>query len=375
MKKINLVSILILVVLVLVTPGCLEKFDFNIYDGSTTYEPYPTKVKYEVSYGYYINCSGHKDYKILYKCDLPDETNCVDVDNIILFHNLSYEQTEIANNTMINWNVTGERNKNYKLGLSAEIEAESFLVPDLNGNNAATIQEIKTNYSDIYDKYTREQQVNCKKYIDPNDVEIKAKALEVAGQADTTNSFLIAKELFIWLKGNTNYAIHLVGNDVQMAHETYTLRTGDCDDLSFLYISMCRSVGIPARFVRGISINNANGSVTGIPHEWAEVFVGKNIGRDGWIPVECAGVAEDKDKIKTEVNQNFGIERAHHLRLFEDQGSDESLNVSMSGPLIKYGSETDGTFEMNSFIIIHDYEVLKEDKLYIDSSGNRKYIS
>ncbi|MEA2055716.1 MAG: hypothetical protein U9O49_02660, partial [Candidatus Thermoplasmatota archaeon] len=119
MKKLNLIFISILVVLVLVTSGCLEIFDFNIYDGSTTYEPYPTKVKYEVSYGYYINCSGHKDYKILYKCDLPDETNCVDIDNIILFHNLSYEQIEIENNTIINWNITGERNKNYRLGLSA----------------------------------------------------------------------------------------------------------------------------------------------------------------------------------------------------------------------------------------------------------------
>ena len=157
---------------------------------------------------------------------------------------------------------------------------------------------------------------------------------------------------------------------VQRAITTYQLRKGDCDDLSFLYISLCRSVGIPARLISGFLLQQVEDSVSIVRHAWAEVFVGATITSDGWIPVECAGNANTD--IKNEINQNFGVEDIYHLRLFVDNGSNESLNVSISPPLEAYyisGLDVD----IQDFIVINNYIVLEPKELYIDGDGSREY--
>ena len=138
----------------------------------------------------------------------------------------------------------------------------------------------------------------------------------------------MAKNLFIWLKENTTYQKHNGKETVQPAGTTCNIKTGDCDDLSFLYIALCRAVDIPARFIRGFIVEaDDNGYVTTVPHAWAEVFVGGGIGNNGWIPVECAC---SSDEMEVQINQNFGLESVGHLRLFIDDGTNESLITSLS---------------------------------------------
>ena len=112
--------------------------------------------------------------------------------------------------------------------------------------------------------------------------------------------------------------------------------------------------------------------LSAIPHAWVEVFVGSNLGIDGWIPVECAGNAKGSDKIQTEINQNFGVESANHLRLFKGDGSNESLNISISGPsFIRYSNDL--IIEIKAFLEITNYEILEKNELYVDENGYRKF--
>jgi len=355
--------ILILLILVMSISGCLEELNLNF--GGTTYESHPTKVRYVISYGYEVNCNGTGKYTIHYDCDLPEIL--LGTVYTELLYKQDYKEISMVNNTFIQWNISGINSNYYKLGVRVNVETENYLVNDLNGNNALKLQEIKTYYPNLVDQYCHEQSDNNILYIDPDNPTVKSTAQSVLNQVKSDNSFLVAKELFIWLKKNTVYLTHSINSNVQPSINTYQLGSGDCDDLSFLYISLCRSVGIPARFVSGFLTEEVNGVVSAIGHAWVEVFVGESIGIDGWIPVECACSAS----LKTEVNQNFGVENVGHLRLFKDDGSNESLNMSISGPSVMYDSNIE--IDMISFVEIDNYTVLESKEFIIDKNNYRSY--
>ena len=85
--------------------------------------------------------------------------------------------------------------------------------------------------------------------------------------------------------------------------------------------------------------------------------------------MECAGTAE---KVETEVYQNFAIETADHLRLFTDDGSNESLIASLSGLYyVVFSSERE--IDAESFVEISDYQVLSSKELEIDELEQRYY--
>jgi len=344
--------------------GCLDFLNF--YNGGVTYEEHPTKVQYTLRFGYTVNCSGLGEYEINYDCDIPELVKGTLSYNLL--YNSDYVQTQLANNNIIRWNISGSDDNNYRLGIVANATAQSFLVSDLNGENALTLQEIQTLYPALVTQYCQDQIDSGTTYIESNNTIIKSTTNAVLHQVNSNNSFLIAKGLFQWLKENTAYQSHTNDNSVQTAMKTYQLKTGDCDDLSFLYISLCRSVGIPARFISGFLVEETNGFPSAVRHAWVEVFVGENITDDGWIPVECACTSDNMD---VQIYQNFGIEDAGHLQLFTDDGSTESLNASLSGPSIKYDVGVDVV--MTSFVEIDNYSVLESRELFVDGNGNRAY--
>jgi hypothetical protein len=320
MRKKSILLVFIPVFLVLMMSGCLEFFTIN--DGSTTYQSHPTKISYTITYGYNITCTGTGSFSVDYDCDTPEIIGTGTVLTSIL--NDEYTDKIVATyNTVKNWDVTRDYCSDLQLGISAVVEVESFLIDDLNGPNALTIQQIQQQHPDLVDQYCNMQSNETTTFINPDYTDIKNEALEIYNNGGTDNAFIVAKNIFIWLKQNNTYKSHN-DNVIQTAPQTYDKHTGDCDDLTYLYLSLCRAVNIPSRFIRGYLLEETNA----IAHAWAEVYVGGNLGINGWIPVECAGASGD---INVEIHQNFAIETADHLRLFTDDGSNESLIASMSG--------------------------------------------
>jgi hypothetical protein len=358
-RKISIIAT-VLILSLLVTAGCMEiTKDVN----TVTYESHPTSLLYTISYGYWVNCSGSGDYEIRYDCDEPEVLSGAVLSTNV--HDSSYVIKTLATfNRIYSWFIESDINRNYNLGLTAEVSSNSFMVSDLNGKEALDIEDIEIENPDIVDQYTNPQSNDTIVFIDPNNQDIKDIANDVIEKTQSDNSFIIAKELFKWLKQNIHYKIHTRSNYVQPCSETIDSETGDCDDLSFLYISLCRSAGVPARFIRGFLVEQYEA----IAHAWVEVFVGEKVGKNGWVPVECAGTSNN---IKTEVNQNFGIESAGHLRLFMDDGSNESLKISLSGiSFVTYGNRL---IDPKDFADVYSYSIAKSNKLVVDNNGNRSY--
>lgn len=345
--------------------GCIE---LSTLDGGISYEVHPVKIQYNISYGYLIDCQGEGDYSIVYACDIPDAWYHGAVTATPLYTS-DYEEKRWGNNTVLSWEITDKGTAFFRLGIKAEAVSESFLESDMIGTYALIVEAISQKYPLLSLQYCREQVVDGTRYIDPYDPGIKKIALQVKETAGANNSFVLAKELFLWLKEETTYSIHTQENSaVQPANLTLQLKTGDCDDLSFLYISLCRSLKIPARFIRGYLLQDTTGVSSAVAHAWAEVFVGGGLGDGGWIPVECACPSTDN---LVQLYQNFGVESAEHLRVFTDEGSNASLNQSLSGPRAEFHPEMD--VEMTPFVEIDSYTVLVSKELYISAEGQRSY--
>ncbi len=223
-----------LVLITLVLCGCQDLF---VNSGKTIYQSHPTKVRYTLSYGYKINCSNTGKYKIHYNCDLPEVLNGQIISTMA--HDYEFEEEIIeTHNSMYIWDITSYLTKNYDLGITTSIEAESYIASDLNGDDALSIQEIKDQYQTFVKQYCKAQSNETTVYIDPNNPDIIEIASNLLKSANTNNSFLVAIEIFKWLKQNMIYQIHIGNNNAQPALTTLQYKTGDCDDLSFLYISL-----------------------------------------------------------------------------------------------------------------------------------------
>jgi hypothetical protein len=363
----NSILLFLLSSLLLITPlnGCLDVLDPLLNTNTITYESHPTSIEYDISYGYIVNTSGTGSSTILCTQDTPELIN--GVADQLLITPVGYKNTIIANNTMVEWNDTKQGTNSITYDISTHIESNDFFIEDLSGTNAMTIDDIQGDFPDLIDTYCGVQENNETTIIDPFHPTIQQIAQAVRANAHTENSLLIAKELFIWLKNNTRYKTHLLQQEAQPASVTLQLKQGDCDDLSFLYISLCRSVGIPTRFIRGYLLDITGGSLSAVDHMWVEVFVGGTIGKDGWIPVECAGTGD----LKGEVHQNFGMEDATHLRLFTGDGTNESISIASSHISVHY--EQTISIDITGFYRLSNYSILKSQKLCITDSTQRAY--
>ena len=350
-----------LLLFIVVLSGC------EIMLPPTTYEASPTKISYDLSYGYRVNSTGTGKYTIMYGADIPAVLNGVVTYDIL--YPQQYQQKTLAHNTFIQWNISGNDTHTYLLGLTAHVEAETYLFSDLNGNEAATIQEIQQRNPDVVNQYTRLQGNETIRFIDPRNPEIITIVTAVQAQAKTNNSLVLAKSLFAWLKEHVDYKVHPNESGVQPAAVTLSKKTGDCDDLSFLYVSLCRACNIPARFIRGYLLSpDGTGSATAVAHAWTEVFIGDTLGNNGWIPVECACITPTID---TDINQNFGLESAFHLRVFTDDGSNTSLALSLTSISYSYGLNR--IINVHSFADLTNYHELVSKKLVVTTKNTRHY--
>ena len=118
--------------------------------------------------------------------------------------------------------------------------------------------------------------------IDSNEEGIIRIASELAeGEEDL---YVVVFKIAEWTKNNIEYNLSTLTAEVsQKASWVLQNRQGVCDELTSLFIAMLRAVGIPARFVSGMSYTNSplfpeNWG----PHGWAEVyFTGY-----GWVPFD-----------------------------------------------------------------------------------------
>ena len=112
--------------------------------------------------------------------------------------------------------------------------------------------------------------------IDSNNPAVIAQAATLA--AGENDEFKLAFKIANWVAENVHYELNaLTTNQAQKASWVLEHREGACDEMTSLFVAMMRSLGIPARFVSGISFTESPEvlktlGTTWAGHGWAEVY-------------------------------------------------------------------------------------------------------
>lgn len=125
--------------------------------------------------------------------------------------------------------------------------------------------------SDTYRQYTS--------FEKPHIIRLDSLAHEITG--DETNPFRQSELIYDWIDTNFPWAGAREYSTIPCIPQyVLTERHGDCGQVSLLYISLMRSLGVPARWESGWMLHPGETNL----HDWAEVYF-EGI---GWVPVDMS---------------------------------------------------------------------------------------
>ncbi|MCF7798385.1 transglutaminase domain-containing protein [Candidatus Woesearchaeota archaeon] len=151
-------------------------------------------------------------------------------------------------------------------------------------------------------------------YIDSND-EIEHTAFLLANGVDDLYELEFA--FAQWVNKEISYNLSTITSDVnQPSSWVYENRYGVCDEITNLFISFNRAVGVPARFVSGIAYSDLIETKWG-NHGWAEIYFPDV----GWVPFDVT-------------YEQYGFVDATHIEL--------AKRVDGSYPSVKYATRGQG---------------------------------
>jgi len=111
-------------------------------------------------------------------------------------------------------------------------------------------------------------------YIESNRPEIKAIADEVG--ADKEKAWEKVEAIYRWVQKKIKYEDNQ-GKEIKTALGALQAGKGDCDEITSLFIAVCRATGVPARTVR-------------VPrHCYPEFYLLDEQGEGHWFPCQSAG--------------------------------------------------------------------------------------
>src|SRR3989339_319672 len=178
----------------------------------------------------------------------------------------SVPQASISNNSdEISYNWVSPQDNSFELSFDSNVRT----------NNRLIIVDDKINFplSGVESFYTQPTE-----FIDINN-DITLKASDIASGED--DLYVVSFKVADWIQDNIKYDLgSLTAEVVQKSSWVLKNKEGVCDELTNLFISMMRSLGVPARYVSGVAYTNA-GYKFG-PHAWAEVYFPDK----GWVPFD-----------------------------------------------------------------------------------------
>src|SRR3990167_7157174 len=125
---------------------------------------------------------------------------------------------------------------------------------------------------------------SLRQYLEPTDnIDINDDMITKASSLaqDKNNLFEVTYTIADWVKTNIEYDLNtLTATAVQKSSWVLDNRQGVCDEITSLFISLLRGIGIPARFVSGMVYTNLDYEFGN--HGWAEV----NFEGYGWVPFD-----------------------------------------------------------------------------------------
>lgn len=218
----------------------------------------------------------------------------------------------------------GERRQAQIITKAKIYETRYFIFPDKVGSMDDIPGEIKEMYL-----------IDNEKYQISNPI-IENGLNEAVG--DENDPYWIARGIYQYLIDNMYYEMLGGWNTAPTVLER---GNGSCSEYSFVYISMCRAAGLPARYVGSVVVRGDDASFDDVFHRWVEVYIPNY----GWIPVDPSG--GDRASPRDQANY-FGHLSNRFLITTENAGGSEYMGWT-------YNSNAYYTSEPKSFVVSDHY--------------------
>ncbi|MDP2672898.1 MAG: transglutaminase-like domain-containing protein [Nanoarchaeota archaeon] len=203
---------------------------------------------------------------------------------------------------------------------SSKLNKKFQLKIDFNFDDSDTILEVNPNITKPYNKNSKlfQQYTKSEKYLEQTS-EIKKLARKIVGKEK--DFFKQARKIFDWIIENISYKYP---PEMRGVIPTLKNKCGDCGEFNHVFITFCRSLGIPARSVLGMW---AIPKIKKGYHAWAEFYL-EGV---GWIPVDSSVAEglknkEDKEfikfmkKMKNPMNYDFYFGNLDNNRIIFSKG-------------------------------------------------------
>ncbi len=171
--------------------------------------------------------------------------------------------------------------------------------------------------------------LNPTETIKSNHILITKKASEIVEGED--DQFIITVKLADWIKSNIEYDLNtLTAESTKDAVWVLENKEGVCDEITILFLSMLRSLGIPAKYSYGLAYSNLEQYEDFVSHAWSEVYFPDY----GWIPFDVT-------------YGQFGYIDSSHIKLGESVDTNKSsvsyswrgYDVSMESESLNIGAD------------------------------------
>ncbi|MCU0287620.1 MAG: hypothetical protein MUF15_14655 [Acidobacteria bacterium] len=103
---------------------------------------------------------------------------------------------------------------------------------------------------------------------------------------DEKRPFWMMRKIFNYIIAKIDYNLKPLGG-WNPAPTVLKRGTGSCSEYSFLFISMCRAAGLPARYVGAVVVRSKDKGIDDVWHRWPEVYLPNY----GWIPADPSAEA------------------------------------------------------------------------------------
>ncbi|HOW25726.1 MAG TPA: transglutaminase domain-containing protein [Bacteroidales bacterium] len=150
-----------------------------------------------------------------------------------------------------------------------------FIFPDRVGSLSDIPESISSKYLEDNEKYQIHHPVI-------------RQALEEA-ISDQDNVYWIVRHIYNYINDHMYYEMTGGWNT---APTVLSRGNGSCSEYTFVFISMCRAAGVPARYVGSVVVRGDDTSMDDVFHRWVEVY----LPNFGWIPVDPSGGDSDSPR-------------------------------------------------------------------------------
>lgn len=237
-------------------------------DLNTSYYSFPETLDVTIQRTYIISNPGGSSSNYNLVLNLPDVASPY-LFNEPTYQKVNYVESSVPYNAyptpdFMHWSGTLESQEAVEIVVTYSVRVEA-IQQDLAPSQSGKVADIPQGYKDMY--------LGKEWKIDPELTEVKdlANQLSAGTQGNVVG---ILRNIYDFIQNNITYKI---GTYPKTCDETLGRGYGDCDDMSILFASVARAVGIPTWLELGL-LSDGN-LLDWTPHAWANAV----------IPVKDAG--------------------------------------------------------------------------------------